>query len=91
MEDGNITFDGDFNTDKKNIAIILINKNNPTLGNIFIKPDVQFIGATIYADGFIESVDYAGNPFVVSDENRTLTLNDQIVFVGGLYTHNTVG
>ncbi len=58
VEGGNVMFEGSFNTAKKNIAIILINKNNENAGNVYIKPNVAFIGATIYADGSVESVNY---------------------------------
>ncbi len=91
VEDGNVTFDNNFNTQKKNIAIILINKTDSSKGNIYIKPNVAFISALIFADGSIESIDDSGNIFGQSNSERGRTLNKQIVFHGGLFTRNTVG
>lgn len=89
--DGNVTISDNFNTAKKNIGIILLHDKDLTKSNIYIYPNVGFIGATIYADGSIESTDMTGNIFTTSDKTRSDSLMNQIVFYGGIYSHNTIG
>lgn len=90
--DGNVTIGGGaFNPNKKNIGIILLNEKNPLKGNIFIKPDVPFLAATIVAEGSIQSVNNAGSLFTVSNRNRTSTLEKQLVIYGNIATKNTIG
>lgn len=98
VKDGNLIIDQDFNTEKKNKAIIVIStKNNYSIddwkksGNIFIKPNVKFIGATIYADRSLISVDEEGKSFKKSDAKRAKTLENQIVFYGKIFSQNTIG
>lgn len=92
ITDGNLKINTDFNTTKKNLAIILIrsDKNDNTTWNIQITPNVRFIGATIYTDGFVESVDTGFNSFALSNTSRTALLQQQIVFYGKIFSQNTV-
>lgn len=92
IEDGNLTINGDLNPSKANIGIILINKNDTSKGNIYITPNVQFVGATIFADGSVISVREATNhDFIIKEDRDTSLSKKQIVFYGSLYTRNTVG
>jgi hypothetical protein len=91
--DGNVTISDDLNLEKKDFGIILLRSDvsNTNIGNIYIKPNVSIIDATIYADGSIESVDESGKSFIESNTARGDILDRQLIFVGGLYTKNTVG
>jgi hypothetical protein len=51
-------------------------------GYIYIKPDVRFIGASLFADESVESVKYDGTPFSISNSARTFLLNKQLVIFG---------
>lgn len=71
--------------------IIVIKDENNIGGNIFIKPDVRFIGAILFADESIESVKYNGTTFSTSNSARTVILNKQLVIYGSVFSKNTVG
>ncbi len=88
--DGNITIDNNFNTEKKTKGIILLRDQNETKWNVFIKPNVEYIQATIFADGSIESVDTGGSIFTTSDNRRTDMLDSQLVLRWSLLTRNTI-
>lgn len=91
VEDGDVTFDNNFNTAKENIAIILVRKNDQSKSNVYVKPNVAFISAFIFAEGSMESVNDGGEVFMKSDRARSQTLSKQIVFHGGIYARNTIG
>jgi len=80
VQEGNITFSGTFNPDKKNIGIIALKGTKADKGNVYILPNVNFIGGTIFAEGSVESVNTLGEPFESSTRLRTKLLNKQIVF-----------
>ena len=91
--DGNISFIGNFNSQKKNIGIISIRSipSDLSKGNIYIKPNVVYIFGTIFAEWSVESVNGDGTVFPLSDINRTKNLQNQIILWWWLYTRNTIG
>lgn len=61
-------------------------------GYIYIKPDVRFIGASLFADESIMSVKYTNSePFDKSNSARTFLLNKQLIIFGSVLSKNTVG
>lgn len=72
-------------------GIIVLQDDNGVGGNIYIKPDVHFIGATLFADESIQSVNDAGALFSKSNSDRTFLLNKQLIIYGGIFSKNTVG
>lgn len=88
---GDLTFQNTFNPEKKNIGIIVLKDADGKGGNVYITPDVAFIGGTIFADGSVESVTKNGEIFPKSTRTRSKLLKHQLVFYGGVYSQNTVG
>ncbi len=70
--------------------IIVLKDDNGIGGNIYIKPDVRFIWASLFADESIESADYNGDKFTKSNSVRTFLLNKQLVIYGSLFSKNTI-
>jgi hypothetical protein len=95
IKDGNLTIDANFNSGPNLNSIshkgIIVLSEDGTKGNIYIKPNVQFIGATLFADESIYSVNDMGAVYTNSDSARTSDLNKQLVFYGGIFSKNTVG
>ena len=54
-------------------------------------PDVRFIGATLFADESVMSVNYAAKVFQKSSSSRTVLLDKQLVIYGSVLSKNTVG
>ena len=93
VTDGNVTVDTElFNTSWKPIAIIVLStKLNNGKGNLFIKPQVRYIGSLIYTDESIESVDSTGARFVAMNKYRSDSLSRQLVLNGVFISRNTIG
>lgn len=72
-------------------GIIVLKDENGIGGNIYIKPDVRFIWASLFADESIESVKYSWNTFSSSNSARTVQLDKQLVIYGSVFSKNTVG
>jgi hypothetical protein len=92
--DGNVTLESDLNVANKNIAIIVLNSEfstTPTLWNIFIKPNVTYVSAILYADGAIKSVDSAWQTFPTMNQDRSDALKKQLVMNGIVISRNTIG
>lgn len=98
LKNGNLTFDTDFNAEYPNppytskTLVILREKGDISMDkwNIYIKPNVKYIAANIYADGSVMSVDSNSKRFTKSDTSRTLALQNQLVIYGSLFSQNTV-
>lgn len=95
VKNGNVTFDAEYfnsgSTAKPVSIVALADSNNPGKGNIYIRPNVRYINANMYADGSAQSVDASGKPFAKSDSARTKALEKQLVIKGSLFSRNTVG
>lgn len=93
VTDGNVTVDTElFNTSWKPIAIIVLStKLNNGKGNLFITPQVRYIGSLIYTDESIESVDVNGDRFVAMNKYRSDSLSKQLVLNGVFISRNTIG
>jgi hypothetical protein len=91
ITDGNVTFTDNFNTLKRDIWIIVLQGKDSMKWNIYIKPNVAFIGGILFSEWSIESVGSTWVVYLQSNISRTTTLSKQIVFYWWLYTRNTVG
>lgn len=92
VKNGNVTIEDDLNTSGEKLWIIIIkdNSQDETIGNLYIKPNVKYIDAVIYADGSARSVDNAGNEYGLDSPTRTIDLNNQLFLLGSLFTKNTI-
>ncbi len=59
--------------------------------NIYITPDVTYIKASIYADGWLISSNSSGNPYISDTDIRTNALENQLVIKWSILTRNTIG
>ncbi|MDD3302386.1 MAG: hypothetical protein PHN31_02445 [Candidatus Gracilibacteria bacterium] len=97
IKDGNVTINGDLNTNNKNFGIIVLSDGYDVTngyigkGNIYITPNVKSINAIIYADGGLISANNSGNPYTIDTPNRTNELQNQLILKGSLFTRNTIG
>lgn len=93
IKDWNLVIDKNIN---KKIWIISIRThyNNTSIWNIYVNPDVSYINAIIYADGWFISSWFYNNQDKVENYTdsifRTARLNKQLVFKGSLFTRNTI-
>ncbi|MCK5461123.1 hypothetical protein KAI58_04005 [Candidatus Gracilibacteria bacterium] len=98
IKDGNLIINNNlvYNNDvTDSLGVILINssaKSHPTTGNIYVKPTVQNIVGTYFADGGFMSVDNLGNPDNIDREDEdSAILKKQLLLNGTLLTRNTFG
>lgn len=89
IEKWNLIIDADFNIAKTRKGIIVIGESG-WKWHIYIKPNVQFIGAKLFAEDSIESIRDDGSIIDYSDSDRALMLSKQIVFFGWIYSKNTI-
>ncbi|MBS8122539.1 hypothetical protein [Candidatus Vampirococcus lugosii] len=90
IKNGNLIIDQ--NVDK-NLGIMLIRDDlsDRTMSNVYVKPNVTYIKAAIFAEGGFVSADVNGDPFDKNDIVRTNSLSDQLVLEGSIFTWNTIG
>lgn len=93
VKDWNIIIDGDLNTSGQKLGIISLktDSQSSTIWNIYIKPNVQYMDAIIYADGPVRSVDNTWNEYPADSPTRTIDLSNQLFIYGSLFTKNTIG
>jgi hypothetical protein len=93
VKNWNVIISWDLNTTNNKLWIIVLNEDlsNKTLWNVYIKPNVNYINAIIYADGSVISADSSWNPFMTDSSDRTLALQKQLVLRWTLFTRNTIG
>ncbi|EKD44768.1 MAG: hypothetical protein ACD_71C00011G0002, partial [uncultured bacterium (gcode 4)] len=95
VKNGNLTITENFNTINKKFGIIVLRDSatQTTQGNIYVRPNVRYIRAAMYADGGIISNgflnDTVGN--YKDSATRTNVLSEQLVIKGTLFTRNTIG
>jgi hypothetical protein len=82
----------------ENTLWIIVLKDNysvesefPKKWNIYVQADVSYIDAIIYADGWLISADYEGQPYTSDSASRTADLQNQLVLKGSVFTRNTIG
>lgn len=96
VKDWNVIIDDNLNTSWKTYWIIVIKDTYNTKTdynkkwNIYIKPIVTKINATIYADWWLISADNTWTPYITDSSSRTSDLNKQLVFNWSIFTRNTI-
>ncbi len=93
IEDWNLTIYWDYlNKSGSKLWIIMIksDSSDKTKWNIYIKPEVKYINAIIYADGSLVSVDNSANLYFWDSVKRTKDLQRQLVIKWSVFTDNTI-
>lgn len=93
VKNGNVIINGNLNLNHKKLGVIVLKDDqaDSSLGNVYVTPEVGYIEATIYADGWIIAAATDGTPFLTDSITRTYSLYRQLVIKGSLFTRNTIG
>lgn len=97
VKNWNIIISGDLNTSNNKLWLIVLKDNYSTLNwyndkwNVYVKPNVRYINASIYADGWLISVWNDWLAFPVDNSERTYSLKNQLYMKWTLSTRNTIG
>lgn len=73
------------------VSLAVLQADDKTRKDVRIAPDVVKIAANIFVDGSIISVKSDDTEFGQSNTDRVLMLQKQIVFLGKIFSQNTVG
>ena len=97
VKNWNIIISWDLNTSNKKLWLIVLKDNYNTSNwyndkwNVYVKPNVRYINASIYADWWLISVWNDELPFPVDNSERTYSLKNQLYMKWTLSTRNTIG
>jgi len=101
LKDANLIIENDmhYGSSSDSLGVILINSttnranaaDGPATGNIYVRPNVQNIVGTYFADGSIMSVGNIGTNTNLSTSTRSTQLIRQLLIQGTIFTKNTLG
>ena len=96
VKDWNVTITGNLNTSWNKLGIVVlkdhysVNTDYNDKWNIYIKPNVVTITATLYADWGVIAAKSNWLPYIVDSAERTKTLEKQLLIRWFLFTRNTI-
>lgn len=91
IKNWNLIINQNINKEKFGIIITRDDNSKTNLGNIYITPSVSYIKASIYADWWLISSNSSWVPYTSDTDERTNSLDKQLVIKGSTLTRNTIG
>lgn len=79
------------NKEKFGIIVTRDDNSKTNLWNIYVVPEITYIKASIYADGWLISSNSSGIPYTSDTDERTNVLENQLVIKWSTLTRNTIG